>query len=274
MRALVLAAMILVPSAASAAPGWLVRCPYTHSNNDDPIKFPGQQGASHLHDFYGSRTTDYRSTYGSMIASLTTCGTAGDTSGYWTPALYRNGVKINPAGSVREQFYYRKDNYSSGTVVEPFPPNFKMIQGYAMAMSLADANAHGARWGTEMYWGCSDNNPDGKFTAPINCATGVITLHVGFPTCWDGVTVSGDEIAAGHVRFSSGGACPAGFPHKLPRLIERLEYPVGTSSSGITVSSGAPYTMHADFWNTWQMSKLSALVTGCLNANKDCGTNP
>ena len=179
-----------------------------------------------------------------------------------------------PGGPRARAVLLPQGNYSSGTLVEPFPPNFKMVQGYAMAMSLADANAHGARWGTEMYWGCSDNKPDGKFTAPINCATGVITLHVGFPTCWDGVTVGGDAIAAGHVRFSSGGKCPAGFPHKLPRLIERLEYPVGTSSGGIAVASGAPYTMHADFWNTWQMSKLSALVTGCLNANKDCGTNP
>ena len=123
-------------------------------------------------------------------------------------ALYRNGAEIKPVGTVREQFYYRKDNYSSGTLVEPFPANFKMVQGYAMATSVDDANAHGAKWGSKMYWGCSDNNPDSKFTAPINCETGIITLHVGFPTCWDGVTVGGDAVAAGHVTFSSGGACP------------------------------------------------------------------
>ena len=77
------------------------------------------------------------------------------------------------------------------------------------------------------------------------------------------------------MRFPSDGACPAGFPHKLPRLIARFEYPVGTSSSGITVSSGAPYTAHADFWNTWQQtSKLAVLVENCLNADVDCGTDP
>jgi hypothetical protein len=103
---------------------------------------------------------------------------------------------------------------------------------------------------------------------------------VAFPSCsawsrcWDGVTVGGDAVAAGHVTFSSGGACPAGFPHKLPRLIERLEYPVGTSSSGVALSSGPPYTAHADFWSTWQTSRLSALVAACLNAGKDCGTDP
>jgi hypothetical protein len=281
MRALGLVVMLtLIPSVASAGSGWAVKCPYSHSNNDDPIKFPRQQGATHLHDFYGSMTTNYLSTYSSMRASPSTCGTAGDTSGYWAPALYRNGVRVFPQGSfdgeeTREQFYYRKDNLSSGTTVEPFPANFKMIQGYAMAMSLADANAQGAEWGSEMYWGCSDNNPDDKFTAPISCKTGVVTLHVGFPNCWDGMAVDGDAVAAGHVRFPSDGACPAGFPHKLPRLIARFEYPVGTSSSGITVSSGAPYTAHADFWNTWQQtSKLAVLVENCLNADVDCGIDP
>jgi hypothetical protein len=280
MRSLVLAAMVtLVPLAASASPGWVIKCPYSHSNMDDPIKYPRQQGVSHLHDFYGSNSTNYLSTYISMIGSSTTCGTGDDKSGYWAPALYKNNVKISPGGSwngktTREQFYYRDNNYSSDAVIEPFPPNFKMIQGYAMAMSLSDANAHGAKWGSELYWGCSDNTPSGKITAPVDCATGIVTLHIGFPSCWDGVMVDGDEIASGHMRFSSGGVCPAGFSHKLPRLIQRLEYPIGPSSQGITLASGATYTAHGDFWNTWQQNKLSLLVTGCLNANKDCGTNP
>src|SRR6478672_6054072 len=100
MRALGLVVMLtLIPSVASAGSGWAVKCPYSHSNNDDPIKFPRQQGATHLHDFYGSMTTNYLSTYSSMRASPSTCGTAGDTSGYWAPALYRNGVRVFPQGS-------------------------------------------------------------------------------------------------------------------------------------------------------------------------------
>jgi Domain of unknown function (DUF1996) len=149
-----------------------------------------------------------------------------------------------------------------------------MIQGYADATSIADANAHGAKWGSEMYWGCSDNNPDQKFTSLVNCATGIITLHIGFPSCWDGVIVDGDAISSGHVKFSSGGTCPSGFQRKLRRLIQRLKYPVGTSSSGITLASGPTYTAHADFWNTWDQTKLSALTANCLNKNIDCGTNP
>jgi hypothetical protein len=269
---------LMVSSPAYANPGWVVKCPYSHSNNDDPIKFPSQQGASHLHDFFGSRTTNYLSTYESMVGSPTTCGTTTDKSGYWSPALYKNSVKVNPAGSwngrsTRQQFYYRDNNVSSSTVIEPFPPGFQMIQGYGNATSISDANAHGARWGSDMYWGCSDNSETDKMTSPPNCATGIITLHVQFPNCWDGVR-EGDAIAGGHVKFPSDGVCPAGFGRVLPRLIQRTEYPVGTSSSGITLDSGATYTAHADFWNTWDQPALERLVTNCLNANRDCGTDP
>jgi hypothetical protein len=54
----------------------------------------------------------------------------------------------------------------------------------------------------------------------------------------------------------------------------RLEYPVGTSSSGITLASGPVWTAHADFWNTWKQTKLSELVTRCLNGNVNCEKNP
>jgi Domain of unknown function (DUF1996) len=271
---------LFAPAVASAgSPGWITECPYSHSAPDDPIRFPGQPGASHLHDFFGVTTTSYRSTYGSLQVGPTTCGTKADTSAYWAPALYRKGVKINPAGSfhgrnTREKFYYRDDHYATAVKVEPFPRNFKMIQGYGMATSVADANAHGAGWGGTSWWGCSDNSVGGKPTMPADCKVGIITLHITFPSCWDGVMVPGDEVAAGHVVFPDNKACPKGFPHALPMLIDRLEYPVGTSSSGITLSSGPPYTAHVDFWNAWQQPALSSLTTRCLNGDVNCGTDP
>lgn len=274
------AILSLLPFPALAnSPGWISNCPYSHSRADDPIKFPDRPGVSHLHDFFGSRTTNAGSTYNSMLAGSTTCGSPGDTAGYWSPALYRNGVRVLPTGhygsrNTREKFYYRDEHLAAGTKVEPFPANFKMIQGYGDAMSVADANVHGAGWGHTSWWGCSDNSVSGKSTLPVNCSIGVITVHITFPNCWDGVTVPGDEVAAGHVKFPSGGQCPTGFKRALPLLIARLEYPVGTSSSGIGLASGPPYTYHSDFWNTWHQSVLSGLVTRCLNGDVNCGTDP
>jgi chitodextrinase len=265
--------------------GWLIRSvdsgasTYTGSAMDDPIVFPFQPGASHMHDFFCNAKTTASSTYLQMVAAPTACP-SGDSAGYWAPALYKNGVKINPAGRpTRQQIYYRANNVFA-THITPFPADFKMVVGDGHATSLSDASAVntdsgiGSKIGSEQYWGCSNNSESGKPTEPVNCSTGIISLHLGFPNCWNGVKVAGDQIRAGTMRFPSSGVCPSGFPIVLPRLIERFEYPVGTDSSGITLASGPTYTVHADFWNTWKQSSLEYLVDHCLNAGIDCGTDP
>jgi hypothetical protein len=278
--------MFALAAAALASDGWLIRSAdsgastFTGSLNDDPIVFPGRPGASHLHDFFCNTATTANSSYEQMVAAPTSCP-SGDTAGYWAPALYKNGVKIHPAGRpTRQQIYFRDTNYATSTDIRAFPRNFKMVVGDAKATSLADANAVdpdsgiGSKIGSEIYWGCSDNSVSGKSLTPVNCSTGIISLHLGFPTCWNGVLVAGDQVKAGTMRWTSGGVCPSGFPIKLPRVIARFEYPVGTDSSGITLASGPTYTVHADFWNTWHQPSLELLVQNCLNAGVDCGTNP
>jgi hypothetical protein len=261
----------LVPASAASAggsAGWLVTCTALHTLKDDPIVHPGHPGASHVHTFIGNPLTNAFSTYTSQIAaSPSGCSTPADTAGYWTPALYRNGVRINPkGGGSRDQIYYRADNLLPGTKVEPFARDFRMIAGNAMATKPAD----NPELGKELYWGCSDNST-GKLSAPpASCSTGIISLHVGFPNCWDGVRTHVNDTP--HLRYPSSGRCPAGFSHKLPRVILRWEYPVGTTTGRITLSSGPTYTIHADFWNTWHQRRLVSLVTNCLNAFVDCGT--
>ncbi len=262
--------------------GWLIRSAgdngrttWAGSAADDPIVYPGQPGRAHMHDFLCNQATTADATYESMVAAPTTCP-SGDTAGYWAPALYKNGVKIDPTGgSTRQQIYYRRNNLATNTIVTPFPPDFRMVIGSPHATSLAEANATGSKLGSEHYWGCSDNSESGKPTAPVNCGSGIITLHVGFPNCWNGVKVPGDQVKAGTMEYPSGGVCPPGFPVALPRLMERFEYPVGTSSSGITISSGNTYSIHADFWNTWHQPSLEFLVAQCMNSKTVvCGTNP
>jgi hypothetical protein len=259
---------------------------------DDPVVFPGVPDASHLHDFFANTSVNAFSTYGSMTDATTTCSaTSGDSSGYWAPALYQDGVKIDPAGvsvagrSTREQFYYRKNNLADGTVIQTIPPDLRVIAGNSHAMSEAD----NPKLGSEIYWGCSDNSTSGKLKAPpASCTTGIITLHIGFPNCWDGVnldTVRPDGSPASnpvtgrvypndhrsHMAYPSSGVCPADHPVPLPRVISRIEYPVGTTTGTITLSSGPTYTAHGDFWNTWNQSRLEQLIADCLNAGLNCG---
>jgi hypothetical protein len=266
--AIVLGALFALPGSSQASsPGWLLKCSLAKSLPDDPIVHPGMPGMSHLHDFFGNSSVNATSTYQSMRAGASTCP-AGDAAGYWVPAVFRNGAKVAPAGrGVREQLYYRANNLAPGTHIEPFPPDLRMVAGNAHAMSTSE----NPKLGKEIYWGCSDNSVGGKQTSPpASCPTGIISLHVGFPNCWDGQLTHVDDTT--HLRYPSGGTCPSGFPHALPRLILRSEYPVGTTTGTITLASGPVFTAHGDFWNTWDQAKLQQLVNTCLNAARNCGT--
>ena len=93
-------------------------CQYSHAAPDDPIVQPGRPGASHLHHFFGNVTTAAASTYDSLRAGSTTCVTGQDASGYWVPALYKNGVEVEPRSA---KVYYRIGRHEQVSV-SAFPP--------------------------------------------------------------------------------------------------------------------------------------------------------
>lgn len=242
-------AFTLLPAVPAQASNFIVTCPFSHSLSDDPILYPGQPGASHRHDFFGNRTTNASSTYETLRAGTTTCNDSGDTAAYWVPALFANGVKQDP---TRAKAYYFRDNAAP---VQAPPANFKLIAGDPHATAPPSVKV--------LYWGCGNGSGVSKQTAPPDC-TGIssfLEVHVLFPDCWDGVTVSGN--AADHMRYSTtnGGACPAGFPVRFPRLVLAVFY--NPPPTGVTLSSGAYFTYHADFWNAWNQARLETR-TGLL----------
>lgn len=264
-----LAGGLLTQPASAGNPGWIVTCAYARSAADDPVVFPGQPGASHSHDFLGNRTTGATSTYADLRAGTTSCATAADHASYWAPSMYQGtGRQVIPGDSTRQRSYYRADNLAAGTKVEPFPADLRLIAGNSKARSAAE----NPELGKEIYWGCSDNSTGKLAAPPSSCSTGIISLHVGFPNCWDGVLTHQNDTV--HVVYPSRGVCPSAFPRTLPRLIERFEYPVGTTTGSVYLASGGTWTAHADFWNAWDQSVLSRLVANCLNAGVDCGKNP
>jgi hypothetical protein len=277
VAALVASLLAAIPTAHASSPGWITFCPANHQAMDDPIVYPRQPGASHHHVFFGNRSTNAFSTYRSMRHAHTSCRIKSDKAGYWVPALFEDGRYVSPRGRLadgsrtRQVFYYRVDNvsarYRARHPVEPFPPNFRLIAGNAHAHSVRDNPA----LGEEIYWGCSDNSTD-KLIVPPSCDSGAISLHVGFPNCWNGKVTKQNDTA--NVVYPDDGSCPRKYPRLLPRLIFRFEYPVGTTTGDITLASGPSYTMHGDFWNTWNQRVLSRLVRTCLGADVDCGNNP
>ena len=256
-----------VPARAAQNGQFVLRCPYSHTRMDDPIVFPGQPGASHLHDFFGNTGVDAFSTFKSMLAGETTCRVASDTAGYWTPTGYLDGVQIKP--KVMRIYYLGS---ATGTT-ETIPPGLQMVGGNRDATSPAE-NPH-------VSWFCGRTNSvtTPREDTPYDCSPwaqydfvdGIIAV-IDFPSCWNG-----SGLSPADVTYPVGGACPAGFGHVIPKLSERVHFGVMNplaidGSLAFTLSSGPWYSLHADFWNTWQQERLDQLVADCLVANAHCGS--
>jgi len=262
---------LLAVPAQGANPGWIVSCNYSHSNSDDPIVFPGQVGASHLHDFVGATSTDANSTPASLRAGGTTCAIAGDRAAYWVPAMYENGVRVLPTATSRDAlFYYRRIGAPSGTTVRTIPDGLKMILGNANATSAAQS----PHLGSNIIFKCGPGSTTDLPAPPSSCSSGIMVVSYRFPNCWDGVNLdSANHIS--HMAYPSGGRCPVSHPVNIPRVESFFRYPVGTGPIGtITFASGPYYTAHQDFLNAWVAADLQRLVDRCINAGVDCGVNP
>ena len=260
-----------VQAATRIRPGWVVVCNYSHSLKDDPIVFPGQPGASHLHDhdFVGAKSTDAYSTFDSLGAGGTACAMPSDTSAYWIPALYEDGQRLLPAGRQKNALvYYRKVAAPAGTVVQPFPLGLKIVMGNGHAMSPQENPG----LGTTIVFGCGNGPALGA--PPTDCAAGILVVSFYFPNCWDGKNLDSPDHMS-HMAYPLQNRCPTSHPVNLPRVEPSFRYRIGVGHVGtITFSSGPYYTAHTDFINAWDPSALQSLVTKCINAGIDCGQNP
>jgi hypothetical protein len=269
---IILLGVVFVSNVYAASPGWIASCQYSHSASDDPILFPGQFGASHLHDFVGAKSTNANSTFNSLRAGGTTCVMTSDTSAYWSPALYKNGTRVLPnATSKHALFYYRRKGAPSGVRVQPFPPGLRMIVGNAHAHSPAENQALSSG---RIIFKCGPGSGTDLPRPPTQCSSGVMVISLQFPNCWNGRDLdSPDHIS--HMAYPNGSRCPSSHPVVLPRIESFYRYPVGTGPIGtVTLASGPYYTIHQDFFNAWEPAALQRLLDRCINANRDCGTNP
>jgi hypothetical protein len=257
----------LMPANAAASGLWKIDCGYAFSRPDDPIVYPGQPGASHLHDFFGNIGTKATSTYATLNGVTSTCA-HNDRAAYWAPALYRNGVKIKPAFG---RIYYTNAVNPGEESTVAYPPGFKMVVGDAKNTVASATNGH-------IQWGCADDTKIANATSPppATCASGGIQVRITFPSCWDGVNTGGNDIS--HVRYPNGGKCPAGFTRPFATLRLNINYNTGTSTGNITLASGSVYSIHADFWNIWDQPTLETLIRTCIRQKVQCahftGTSP
>lgn len=233
-------------------------CRFSHRAGDDPIVFPGLAGVSHDHTFVGNVSTNAFSTVSTLRAAGTTCQRPNDTAAYWMPTLLVDGAVVTPAGAT---IYYRRRTIAPTT---PFPAGLEIVAGNAHATAAQDPRI--------TFWNCGVQSGIARSVTPPTCpdarAAG-LRLHVTFPDCWNGKTLDSDDHHS-HMAYSEAGVCPASHPVPVPALTVIFRYPT-TGGPTSTLSSGGQLTGHADFFNAWNQSALTRLVTTCLDALRHCG---
>jgi Domain of unknown function (DUF1996) len=258
---LAVAVTLLSPApVASAIPTrvFSLMCSLSHRLSDDPIVFPAQPGAAHLHDFYGNTSVDAFSTYESMLGAGTSCDVSLDTAGYWSPTLIRPSGR--PATIQNITLYYR--GVEGHTVA--YPPDLRIIAG-------SSAGTPAGTGGDQLVaWRCRNKHHD--FATVPKCPTNVKAI-VTFPQCWDGVNVDSPDHHS-HMAYAVEGKCTGSHPVMVPQLQVHITY-VAKGGPGFMLSSDHAKhergrNLHADFWNTWDQDKLEELVEDCINGTEDC----
>jgi len=255
---LALGVLALGGPAQAAARTFQTQCTFDpvspHRALDDPIVNPAGD-AAHMHDFFGNLSTNRNSTYADMVAAGTSCVLSADTAAYWIPALSKpDGTMVSPKFA---NVYYRSANNS--TPVTPFPANYRVIAGPSTSLS-------------NVFWSCTASST--RLAAPGPCGKARVRATLNFPSCGAldevGALLTDSADHRAHATYPTKGVCPSSYPVLLPRLTIEIRWNVA-DGTGYTLSSGAPSTMHADFWNTWQQSELERHVLECLNQSIGCG---
>jgi hypothetical protein len=259
------AQVVASPQAVFAEAVFVTRCNFSHRNSDDPIVFPGQQGAAHSHDFFANRSTKYDSTYGSLrtatgTTSGTTCVNPDDKSAYWIPTTSwtdNSGTRTLKASTAH--FYYRAGGKPPEDVLPP-PAGLKVVPN------------------THVNWRCSGVTAVSP-SPPTRCSSGTLVVSIRFPDCvaedekGQLLTDSADHrshMAYAVLQGDGTKLCPDTHPNPVATLTMEVKFKIPTTSGTVMLSSdhGAPpaSTMHADFFNAWDQQKLTALVESCINA--------
>ncbi len=243
------------PSLAASDGEFFFPCGFSHRSMDDPIVFPRQPGASHMHDFVGNKSTDAFSTARSLSRHGTTCRVRKDRSAYWFPELIVNGKRQKP---VKIQLYYRNGVSASP---RPFPFGLKIVQGNH------DAKSPQKSWSSREFWMC---NGGGKhYSKPPNCSQELV-MQVIFPQCWDGKHLDSRDHRS-HMAYPRQGDCPKGHPVVVPRLQIQVKFDLHDAAKSRTkLSSGSIYGVHADFFNAWNKATLRRLIRTCIDQNDSC----
>jgi hypothetical protein len=267
---------------------------------DDPLLYPGKNGASHLHKYFGANGVDAATTMASLAQTTSSNCNYGskvvNRSAYWMPAL------IDDAGFVRNPDWiavYYKRAMASAPACAPGSANF-----IGQCVGLPNQIRFIAGWdptkpdqsGAGMSWYCSGGtnqhykNLDDVFAS--GCKPGdELVADLAFPNCWDGKYLDTPDHRS-HVTYGGYGdwgyyRCPSTHPFHIPQTENKYKWTVtadmigtradGTVYSRIRLTSdhmkpGAKpgETLHGDYMEQWVGEVKRMWLDHCINKGLNC----
>lgn len=275
-------------------------CNFAKMAFDDPIVYPGQPGASHLHTFFGNTGIDANSTTETLMStgSSSCAGGVVNRTAYWVPTLIDTGNgALQPIYPLSNLIYY-KTGYDGvrNQDIQPFPDGLKFISG---SPSSAAPETNAGRWSCDTVTG----NTGWRTEIPNDCKPGTgLLMTIEFPQCWDGKNLDSANHKD-HMAFANGkyvlaptdgtqlqswqevtttAGCPASHPIALPLISyniwyqvpwdhpERIQMDWRLSCDTYDKSLPGGYCIHGDYFLGWKREIMEAWVKNCNVVAKDC----
>jgi hypothetical protein len=265
-------------------------CMPGHLSNDDPIVFPRQPGAAHLHQFFGNTKADAYSTYRSLRTSGdSTCMSPLNRSAYWMPAM------LDGVGHVVRPDYvsiYYKRRPSSDPTCDPATSDqavgkcVDLPNGLNFVFGFDWVNPANSPTGT-YYFNCTGptgiqgHYPDIETAAaycPIGNRLGAV---INAPNCWDGKSLSSPD-GRSHIAYADYGnwgysRCPTSHPYVIPSFTMGAWYTVDEnlkswylSSDHMNPGGKRGSSFHADFMMAWDPEAKAMWHRHCIDRLLNC----
>jgi len=254
---------------------WTVDCTVLTTQRMDPIVFPNEEPAGHVHTIVGGSKFDQSALYDDLQQSqCTTCNVAKDKSNYWVPQLYVKKQRDGKFYHVDMDFhvYYKLINDRgqtdfSNNPLQPgemhaFPPGFQVLAGKPGATE-ANYNIQHKCMGP-------NDNTEGFPEHPEECWA--IRAEITFPSCWNGDDGTGGDHSY-HMSYPQGGhweagPCPNTHPKRVPTLFFEAIYLTGdTFEAGdqlvYSYNDWTGYGFHGDFLMGWNNGVIESMIEYC-----------
>lgn len=268
---------------------------------DDPIVYPGQPGASHLHQFWGNTAANANSTYQSLrTTGQTTCGDPDgpvNRTAYWMPAMLDGAGNAVKPDSI--QIYYKQLPAGSAacaaiaTACVPLPNGLRFVFGHNMKTMVGgpmDTNS-ADYWAMGFECWADDVGTaavPGRFhslaaAVSAGCPAGArLVIFFNVPGCWDGKNLDSADHRS-HMSYGTpetgGQVCPTTHPYSIPQWQGHIHFTTDAnftagkwhlSSDAMMPNTIAGSTLHFDYFEAWSPTVKATWKKECIDAHRTC----